>query len=297
MTATKANELKALPVSASLPRKEAGIGLRAAHYRDLLEAEPDIGWIEVHPENYFGGGAHRHYLGKARALYPLSLHATGLSLGSDQPVDDEHLRQVKELIDMYQPFQVSDHVSWSASGNAHLNDLLPLPYTDETLARMCENIDRTQNYFGRTILVENPSTYIAFARNDMSEGEFINALARQTGCGLLLDVNNIYVQSRNHGFDPYEYVDAIDAAAVGEVHLAGHIERAFENGILLVDSHNRFVRQEVWDLFDYTIGRLGPVPALIEWDADLPALEVLTGEAHKAQKIIDKHKALAHAAA
>ncbi len=271
------------------PEKEGGIGLRSIHYKDLIEQKPATGWLEVHPENYFGGGIHRHYLTKARELYPLSLHAVGLSLGSDQPVDENHLRQIKELIEIYQPFQVSDHASWSASGNAHLNDLLPLPYTEESLSRLCNNIDRTQNYFGRTILLENPSSYVAFADNDMTEYDFLNEAGKRTGCGLLLDVNNIFVQSRNHSFDPYKYIDAVNPEPVGEIHLAGHIERDFEGGTILVDSHNQYVRPEVWDLFEHAIKHLGPTPTLIEWDSDFPALKDLAGEAAKAQTIIDRH--------
>ena len=257
----------------------------------LIEQKPEIGWIEVHPENYFGGGIHRHHLGKARELYPLSLHAVGLSLGSDQPVDENHLRRFKELIDIFEPFQVSDHASWSASGNAHLNDLLPLPYTKETLQRLCENIDRTQSYFGRTILVENPSTYLSFTIDEMPEYEFMNEIAKRTGCGILLDVNNIYVQSVNHGFDPQNYIDNINPAPVGEIHLAGHTERTFEDGTILVDTHNRPVRDEVWALYEYTANKIGGVPTLIEWDGDIPALPELVKQADKAQAIIDKTRA------
>jgi len=269
------------------PAQASGIGLRAKHYQDILDEKPSIGWIEVHPENYFGGGIHRHYLGKARELYPLSLHAVGLSLGSDRPVDENHLRQFKEVIDIFEPFQVSDHVSWSASGNAHLGDLLPLPYTKETLDRLCANIARTQDYFGRAILVENPSTYLSFTADEMPEYEFMNEIARQTGCGILLDINNIYVQSVNHGFDAYEYIGNIRPAPVKEMHLAGHTERTFDDGVILVDTHNRPVRKEVWDLYAYAVQKFGAVPTLIEWDGDIPALGELVAQADKAQAIID----------
>lgn len=276
--------------------RPAGIGLRGKHYDDILEQKPRIGFIEVHPENYFGGGRHRHCLGKAREMYPLSLHAVGLSLGSDQQVDREHLRKFKELIDIYEPFQVSDHVSWSASGNAHLHDLLPLPYTAETLDRLCDNIDRTQEFFGREILIENPSSYISYAIDEMTEYSFMNEAARRTGCFILLDVNNIFVQSFNHGIDARKYIDSIDAEKVREIHLAGHTEREFDDGKLLVDTHNRPVRNEVWDLYEYTVMRLGSVPTLIEWDGDIPDLSVLIGESDKAQKIIDKTGKVSHAA-
>ena len=269
------------------PFRAAGIGLRSSHYDDIIEQKPSVGWIEVHPENYFGGGIHRHYLGKAREHYPLSLHAVGLSLGSDQPADENHLRQLKELIDLFEPFQVSDHASWSASGNAHLNDLLPLPYTQETLQRLCENVDRVQTYFGRRILVENPSTYLSFTIDEMPEYEFMNEIARHTGCGILLDVNNIFVQSVNHSFDPYAYIDNIDPRPVQEIHLAGHTERTFDDGKILVDTHNRPVCDDVWALYDHTISRLGAVPTLIEWDGDVPPLAELVAESDKAQSIID----------
>ena len=281
---------RAYPLPDSLKR-ETGIGLRSCHYRALVDEKPDVGWLEVHPENYFGGGSPRRYLGKARELYPLSLHAVGLSLGSDRPVCENHMRQVKELIDIFEPFQVSDHVSWSASGNAHLNDLLPLPYTGETLDRLCENIARAQDFFGRTILVENPSTYLSFTIDEMPEYEFLNNIVKRTGCDLLLDVNNIYVQSVNHDFDAYHYIDRILPGPVKEMHLAGHTERRFDDGgTILVDTHNRPVRAEVWDLYEHAVRRFGPVPTLIEWDGDIPALPVLVAESDKAQAVIDSQK-------
>lgn len=273
---------------ARCPSEPVGIGLRHPYYKEVLETDLDLGWLEVHPENYFGGGAHRHFLGKAREKFQLSLHAIGLSLGSDQPVSENHLRQFKELIDIFDPFNVSDHASWSASGNAHLNDLLPLPYTQASLDRLARNVARTQEFFGRQILVENPSTYVAFKGNEMHEDEFMNALAETTGCGILLDINNIYVQAHNHGFDAWRYIDTIERRYVGEMHLAGHIEQDAGNGVLLVDTHSRPVKQDVWDLYEHAVKRFGPVPTLIEWDQDFPSLEVLVGEADKARGIIDK---------
>lgn len=265
-----------------------GIGLRSPHYQEIIDAPPQLGWLEVHPENYFGGGMHRHYLKQIRQDFPISMHGVGLSLGSDQSVNEDHLRQFKELIDIYEPFVISDHVSWSASGNAHLNDLLPLPYTRETLNRLCENIDRTQSYFGRKILVENPSTYLAFNDNEMPEYELLNALCEKTGCGLLLDINNIYVQSHNHGIDAIEYIDNIKHDNVGEMHLAGHIVRNTGEHTILVDSHNQLVRHEVWDLYEYAIKRIGSIPTLIEWDQDFPPLETLVEEAGRARSIIER---------
>lgn len=278
---------KAYPLPATLLR-EAGIGLRAPHYKEVIETLPEIGWLEVHPENYFGGGPPRQYLAKARESYPLSFHAVGLSLGSDQPVDKDHMRQIKELIDIFEPFQVSDHASWSASGNAHLNDLMPLPYTQETIDRICDNIDQVQNYFGRSILTENPSSYVSYTIDEMPEYEFMNEIAKRSGCALLLDINNIYVQSINHGFNATHYIDKIKPAYVKELHLAGHTERKFEDGIILVDTHNRPVCDDVWALYEHAITKFGPVPTLIEWDGDIPALNTLTGESDKAQTIIDK---------
>lgn len=274
---------------AQKPLREAGIGLRSFHYNDILEQKPNIGWIEVHPENYFGGGPHRHHLKKARELYPLSFHSVGLSLGSDQNIDQNHIDQIKELIDIYEPFQVSDHVSWSMSGNAHLNDLLPLPYTKETLNRICNNIDHVQNCYGRKMLVENPSSYIAYAHNDMEEFDFMNEISKHTGCGILLDVNNIYVQSQNHKFDPYRYINKMNKDSIEEIHLAGHIERRFNNETILVDSHNQLVCDDVWDLYDHAVKTLGPAPTLIEWDSDFPDLNTLILESDKAQDIIDNH--------
>lgn len=263
-----------------------GIGLRYPYYQEIMDTKPDVGWLEVHPENYFGGGVHRRFLQDIREHYPVSLHAVGLSLGSCHSVNADHLARIRELIDLIDPIMVSDHASWSASGNAHLNDLLPLPYNFETLDALCRNIERTQEVFGRPLLVENPSTYVAFAGNEMSEADFMNAAAARTGCGLLLDINNIYVQSRNHGLDPYEYIDAIDVRRVGEMHLAGHTERAAAGGAIVVDTHNRPVRDEVWDLYAYAVGRFGIVPTLIEWDQDFPALPVLVAEAEKARNIL-----------
>lgn len=286
------------PEEGSYPpvKNPAGIGLRHAHYKDVIESKPAVGWLEVHPENYFGGGAHRHYLTKARELYPVSFHAVGLSLGSAERVSRSHLQQIKDLISIYEPFQLSDHASWSMSGNAHLNDLLPLPYTEETLAVLCRNINETQEFLGRRILVENPSTYLAFKSSTMPEWEFMNEAARRTGCGILLDVNNIYVQSRNHGFDASEYLRGIEGRHVGEIHLAGHTEQETADGAtVLIDTHDSLVRPEVWDLYGFAIERFGSVPTLIEWDQNFPPLSTLAAEAGRAAAII-RERALPHAA-
>lgn len=272
--------------AAHTPEEPVGIGLRHPYYKEVLETDLALGWIEVHPENYFGGGAHRHFLARAREKFQLSLHAVGLSLGSTEPVAETHLRSFKELIDIFKPFSISDHASWSASGNAHLNDLLPLPYTRESLDALCRNIDRTQSYFGRKILVENPSTYVAFTDNDMTEYDFMNRTAAMTGCGLLLDINNIYVQAVNHGYDPADYIENVDASKVGEMHLAGHVEKLDGNHKILIDTHSRPVCGDVWDLYAHAVRRFGRVPTLIEWDGDFPTLDVLVAEADKARSVL-----------
>lgn len=271
---------------AAKPAEPVGIGLRSPYYEEALATDLNLGWLEVHPENYFGGGIHKHFLHQAREKFQLSFHSIGLSLGSDQPVQEGHLRQIKELIDEYDPFHVSDHASWSMSGNAHLNDLLPLPYTQEVLDRIARNVVQTQDYYQRPMLVENPSTYVDFAENEMEEYEFMNRLSEMTGCHLLLDINNIFVQAYNHGFDAEAYIDGINASSVKEMHLAGHIEQETETRSILVDTHNQPVRGEVWDLYRHAVKRLGPVPTLIEWDQDFPTLEALVGEADKARAII-----------
>jgi uncharacterized protein (UPF0276 family) len=264
----------------------AGIGLRHVYYREVLETRPAAGWFEVHPENYFGGGAHRHFLGRVRAHYPVSFHGVGLSLGSPERVSRDHLRQLRELVELFDPFQLSDHASWSRSGNAHFNDLLPLPYTQETLAALCRNIEETQEFLGRRILIENPSTYLKFSADEMSEWEFLNEAARRTGCGLLLDINNIYVQAHNHGIDARAYIAGINADAVGEMHLAGHSARPLPGGgTLLVDTHDSLVRPEVWALYRLAAARFGAVPTLIEWDQNFPPLATLLAEARRAEAI------------
>ena len=281
---------------AVIPDEPVGIGLRHPHYQEVLETDLNIGWIEVHPENYFGGGAHRHFLSEARKKYNLSLHAVGLSLGSDEQVSEEHLSGFKELIDIYQPFNVSDHASWSASGNAHLNDLLPLPYTQASLDKLARNIDRAQEVFERKMLIENPSTYLAFEGNEMHEDVFMNRIAEMTGCGILLDLNNIYVQAHNHGYDAWSYIETIDPQHVGEMHLAGHIEQEAGDGIILIDTHSRPVKGDVWDLYSHAVDKIGVVPTLIEWDNDIPDLKTLVGEAEKARAIIAEKQEVARAA-
>jgi uncharacterized protein (UPF0276 family) len=266
-------------------RPLAGIGLRAPHYREILDSQPDVGWLEVHSENYFGrGGQPLYYLERMRERHPLSLHGVGLSLGSADGLRHSHLVQLKALADRFEPALVSDHLCWGAIGARHLNDLLPLPYTDEALDVVCANVTRAQDFLRREILVENVSSYLQFSASRIPEWEFIAEVARRTGCGLLLDVNNIYVSAINHGFDPLRYLDAIPASAVHEIHLAGFDS----NGLCLIDTHGKPVAGPVWNLYGEALSRVGPVRTLIEWDTDVPPLAVLLDEARKAQDILDQ---------
>lgn len=272
----------------------AGIGLRAVHYRDVLDTRPAIGWVEVHSENYFGaGGQPHHFLERIRALYPLSLHGVGLSLGSVDSLNQVHLAQLKRLARHYEPHFISDHLCWGSVGERYLNDLLPLPYTEEALQHVCQRIDEAQSVLGREILVENVSSYLQFSHSTIAEWEFLAEVHRRTGCGILLDVNNIYVSSRNHDFDPLAYLSAIPVQAVKEIHLAGFDS----NGQILIDTHGKPVSGDVWPLYDQAIARFGATPTLMEWDTDLPALDVLVNEAHKAQDILDEHRAARRATA
>jgi len=276
------------------PLPRTGIGLRAPHYRALLESRPAVGWLEVHSENYFGaGGPPLHYLERARALYPLSLHGVGLSLGSADPLDDRHLGRLKDLARRFEPTLVSDHLSWSSIGGRHLNDLLPLPYTDEALAHVSKRVQQAQERLGQTLLIENPSSYLRYRHSTIPEWEFMTELARRSGCAILLDVNNVYVSARNHGFDPHHYLDAIPVALVREIHLAGHTVKQFPDGEILIDTHNRPVCEDVWALYRSAVARFPGVPALIEWDSDLPPLETLVEEARRADAIAEANHAVA----
>jgi hypothetical protein len=269
----------------------AGVGLKPQHYREILSARPDIGFFEVHAENYMGAGGPPHrYLTAVRERYPLSLHGVGLSIGSDRPLDRAHLKRLRELIDRYAPGLFSEHLAWSTHNEAFLNDLLPVPYTDETLMRVSEHVQEVQETLGRQMLLENPSTYLAFAESTWSETDFIAEIVKRTGCGLLLDVNNVHVASINQEWDPFAYVDLYPLAHVQEVHLAGYTREADEKGRpLLIDTHNRPVDDLVWRLFEHAIDRLGRVPTLIEWDADLSSWPELQAEAERAEAILFAH--------
>ena len=280
--------MRNFPVSraASPIPARAGIGWRAAHYQELIETQPDIGWIEVHSENYFGaGGAPLHYLEQARALYPLSLHGVGLSLGSADPLNRDHLTKLKTLIDRFEPGLVSDHLSWSSIGGTYLNDLLPLPYTQESLQHFVTRVGEAQDFLKREILIENPSSYLTFQHSTIPEAQFLAEVAARSGCGILLDVNNIHVSASNHGFNAQQYLRALPADRVGEIHLAGFSVNHSAEGDILIDSHSTRVADAVWDLYRLTIGYVGARPTLIEWDTDVPALAALREEADKADRI------------
>jgi uncharacterized protein len=265
----------------------AGIGLRAEHYVEFLATRPPVAFIEAHSENYFGrGGKPLHYLQLARRDYPLSLHGVGLSIGSTDPLADAHLEHLAELIAMLQPALVSDHLSWSSVDNTYSNDLLPLPYTEEALANVVSRVQQVQERLRRRILIENVSSYFEFADSTMPEWTFVAEVARRSGCAILLDVNNIYVSAVNHGFDAMEYLRAIPVAAVAEMHLAGHTRNRVDGGDILIDTHSRPVADAVWALYARALQRFGPVPTLIEWDADLPPLPELVAEAAKADRLL-----------
>lgn len=266
----------------------AGVGLKPCHYQTILENHPEVGFFEVHAENYMGAGGPPHrYLAAIRSRYPLSLHGVGLSIGGGRPLDRDHLRRLKTLIERYQPGLFSEHLAWSTHATAFFNDLLPLPYTAETLARVVEHVDEVQQTLGRQMLLENPSTYLAFAETTHSEIDFIHEVVQRTGCGLLLDINNVQVTSTNQQWDPISYIDAYPLAHVSEIHLAGSCPETDEKGRpLLIDTHDRPVDDVVWALFEYAIRKLGPTPTLIEWDAKLPPWPELKAQADRAEAII-----------
>ncbi len=265
-----------------------GISLKARHYDEIVDAPPAIGWFEVHPENFMcaGGPAHR-YLARVRQTHDISLHGVGLSIGGAEPLDRAHLARLRALVDRYRPVRFSEHLAWSSHGGTFFNDLLPLPYTRETLRIVCDHVAETQDALGRTILIENPATYAGFAGGGIPETEFLATIARQTGCGLLLDVNNVMVSCTNRREDPAAWIEALPAGLVGQIHLAGHASEEDHNGSkLLIDSHDRAVDLDVWYLYEQAIRRFGPVPTLIERDADIPPLGDLLAEAAMAADIL-----------
>lgn len=272
-----------LPVPA-----RAGVGLRFRHHQAVLAGKPAVPWFEVHTENYMGGGTASQCLDAIRRDYPLSLHGVGLSLGSADGLDAGHLARVRAAVRRFEPGLVSEHVSWSSVGGTYLADLLPLPMTEEALDIVCRHVDQVQAALGRPILVENPSTYLRYIHSTIPEWEFLSELSRRTGCGLLCDVNNIYVSACNHGWNPLIYLAALPSAAIGEIHLAGHSVRQFDGGrTLRIDDHGSRVAPEVWALYREALRRFGAVPTLIEWDTDVPPLETLMQEAAMAECVLE----------
>lgn len=245
-----------------------------------------MGWLEAHSENYMGGGVPIRYLDQIRQHYPISLHGVGLSLGTDGPLDQGHLARLKTLIDRIEPGLVSEHLSWSVADGIYLDDLLPLPYTEETMQLVCQHIDETQDFLGRRLLIENPSSYLRFKDSVIPEWDFIAEIARRTGCGILLDVNNVFVSASNFRFDPLTYIAAIPVDAVAEIHLAGHTVNQIGEATIRIDDHGSRVCDAVWKLYRTTVKRFGVLPVLIEWDTQVPALEVLVSEAKKAEQIM-----------
>lgn len=273
----------AAPAGRSLIPHQAGIGLRFPHHQAVVDTRPDIAWFEVHTENYMGGGTPLAYLEAIRADYPISLHGVGLSIGSAEGLDQTHLQRIRRTVERIEPGLVSEHLSWSVVDGHYLADLLPLPMTEEALDLVCRHVDQVQTTLGRRILVENPSSYLRYRHSTIAEWDFLAAVAARTGCGILCDVNNIYVSACNHGWDPLVYLAALPPAAIGEIHLAGHSARALEGGLTIrIDDHGSRVIAAVWSLYAEALSRFGPAPTLIEWDTNLPSLDVLLDEASRA---------------
>jgi uncharacterized protein len=266
----------------------AGIGLRAQHHARVIDTAPAVAWFEVHAENFFAdGGPQLALLEQVRSSYPLSVHGVGLGLGSSDPLDRAHLQSLRRLVDRFEPGLVSEHLCWGALDGRHHNDLLPLPYTEAALAHCVARVSAAQDALGRRIAIENLSSYVQFSESTLSEWEFVAALAAESGCALLLDVNNVYVNARNHGFDAACFIDAMPRDAVVEIHLAGHAVERHGARELRVDTHGSRVCDAVWSLYEHALARLGPLPTLIEWDTDIPELDVLLDEAARAQQRLD----------
>ena len=274
---------------ADLPER-GGVGLKPQHFQQVLDLCPSVGFFEVHAENYMvDGGPFHHYLGKIRGRYPLSLHGVGLSIGAEGPLDEDHLHRLAVLIDRYEPASFSEHLAWSTQDGVFLNDLLPVPYEEATLARVCEHVDRVQSRLKRRMLLENPSTYIEFSASTMSESQFLREVIGRTGCGLLLDVNNAHVSCVNHGRDAVAFIDDLPLDAVGEIHLAGFaVDQDAAGAPLLIDHHGSPVDDAVWELYAHVIARIGLTPTLIEWDNDVPLLAILLAQARRAEDLMVK---------
>jgi uncharacterized protein (UPF0276 family) len=265
-----------------------GVGFKPVHFSDILASPQPFGFFEVHAENYMGAGGPPHaQLGALRARYALSVHGVGLSIGSMRPLDQAHLARLRALCDRYEPESFSEHLAWSSHDNIFLNDLLPLPYTEETLARIIEHVDEVQAVLGRQMLLENPATYIRFSESAIPEVDFLNLVSEQTGCGLLLDINNVFVSARNHDTDPLAYLDLFPLDRVKEIHLGGHAEETDDVGApLLIDTHGSPISATVWALYKHVIARTGAVATLIEWDNDIPDWPTLRAEAASAQDVL-----------
>ncbi len=276
-------------IAASAVPPAAGIGLRFQHHQAVLETRPDVAWLEVHTENYMGGGPAIRTLEAIRRNYPISLHGVGLSLGSSQRLDAVHLGRIGEVVRRIEPGLVSEHLSWSSVGGSYLADLLPLPLTEEALEVFCRHVEQTQSALRRPILIENPSSYLQYGHSTIPECEFLATIAQRTGCGILCDVNNIYVSACNHGWDASAYLASLPRQAVGEIHLAGHTLKEIEDGqALRIDDHGSPVASAVWALYAEALARFGPVATLVEWDTDIPPLEVLLAESAHANDMLEK---------
>nr|WP_208987087.1 DUF692 domain-containing protein [Stappia sp. TSB10P1A] len=273
-------EMPQLPAS-------VGVGFKPQHFIDITQDPGKVGFFEVHAENYMGAGGLPHaQLTALRADYALSVHGVGLSIGGTRGLDPDHLARLRQLCERYQPESFSEHLAWSSHDTGFLNDLLPLPYTDESLNVICAHVDQVQEALGRRMLLENPSTYVIFEQSTIAEVDFLAEVARRTGCGLLLDVNNVFVSATNHGFDPCAYIDSFPLQHVGEIHLGGHVVEELPSGPLLIDAHSSEVADPVWSLFADVVSRCGAIPTLVEWDNDVPCWSVLADEAARAARIL-----------
>jgi len=269
----------------------AGTSFKHVHLPAILAEARKDGFFEIHAENYMGaGGPPHHALEQIRRDYPVSLHGVAMSIGGPQSLDRNHLERFRALVERYEPSLVSEHLAWSTHENTYFNDLLPLPYTEATLRRVSEHIDEVQLAIRRPLLLENPSSYVVFRESTMNETDFIRGLVQRTGCGLLLDINNVFVSATNHGYSPLDYLSEFPIERVSEIHLAGHAEQVDDEGDrLLIDSHDGPVADAVWKLFDIVLSRTGPIPTLMEWDSNIPDWPVLKAEARAAQDILDRH--------
>jgi uncharacterized protein (UPF0276 family) len=285
--ATLASDIVVDDCASSLSSR-AGVGLKLEHAADVLNGGHGVGFFEVHAENYMGAGGEPHrVLSRVRESFALSLHGVGLSIGGADPICEIHLDRLRRLIERYQPALFSEHLAWSSHGGSFLNDLLPLPYNLATLQRVCDHIDLVQEKLRTRLLLENPAIYLLFEESTMSEAEFIRSVAARTGCGLLLDIGNVYVSAVNHGFEPMAYIDAFPIDAIEEIHLAGFAVDRDDGGTpLLIDSHGCEVAEVVWALFQRTIARTGPISTMIEWDNDVPAFAALAAQAKRAQSVL-----------